>query len=123
MFKNKLKALEHPTPDTIDPESKYIRFYFNVFLVIAFFNLDATHFASTVLWLEDQKIRLYKIEDREGLRQIGKPEWQNAYAKFKIDVGMPTLNSPIDELSWLMIHAVKLEYLDHGKAQLKHEIY
>lgn len=79
-------------------------------------------FASTVLWLEDQKIRYYKIEDREALRNIDitkdwEPAWELAYKQFQIDVGMPTaiLRSAAEELSWLLSYAVRLEYLDNGK--------
>lgn len=84
-------------------------------------NIDRAQFANTVLWLEDQKIRLYKIEDRQGLRAIGeKPnweiEWNKAYGKLKSDLGMPKLESPAEELSWLLNHAVRLEYLDNGKS-------
>lgn len=73
--------------------------------------------------MEDQKIRLYKIEDREALRKIGDnpnwdTAWEEAYKKFKNDVGMPALDAPAEEVSWLLMHAVKLEYMDNGKTLL-----
>ncbi|KAJ6635141.1 RNA transcription, translation and transport factor protein [Pseudolycoriella hygida] len=99
MFRNKLTALEHPTPDApIDCSNR-------------------VQFANTVLWLEDQKIRHYKIEDREPLRAIGTPNWEKnweaAYEQYKNDVGMMKVNGPVEELSWLLSYAVRLEYLDN----------
>lgn len=85
--------------------------------------IDRSQFANTVLWLEDQKIRFYKIEDRQVLRSIGeKPdweiEWNKAYGKLQKDLGMPKFESPAEELSWLLNHAVRLEYLDNGMANV-----
>lgn len=76
-------------------------------------------FANTVLWLEDQKIRHYKIEDREPFRAIDVPNWQPAwdefYSKYQLDVGMPTANlcTAAEQLSWLLTYAVRLEYTDN----------
>ena len=36
---------------------------------------DEKEFRNLVLWLEDHKIRHYKIEDRQGLRNVDTPEW------------------------------------------------
>lgn len=78
-------------------------------------------FANTVLWLEDQKIRQYKIEDREALRAIGTtPEWETnweaAYAIYRNDVGMPAeLLQSLEQLSWLLSVAVRWEYTDNSR--------
>ncbi|XP_055903341.1 RNA transcription, translation and transport factor protein [Eupeodes corollae] len=94
MLKMKLEALEHPNPDSVDVKNRKV-------------------FASTVLWLEDQKIRQYKIEDRVGLRKVDNiPEWEKAYQRYKTDVGIPKFDSPMEELSWLLSYAVRLEFLD-----------
>lgn len=94
MLKMKLEALEHPSPDSVDAKNRKV-------------------FASTVLWLEDQKIRQYKIEDRVGLRKVDNiPEWEKAYQSYKADVGIPKFDSPLEELSWLLSYAVRLEFLD-----------
>lgn len=76
--------------------------------------MDSPDFASTILWLEDQKIRHYKIEDRDGLRKIEEPDvWKPAYAKYKADLGVPAnLSSPVEELVWILGYAIRLEYLD-----------
>uniref|UniRef100_A0A1B0CKB8 Carnitine deficiency associated protein n=2 Tax=Lutzomyia longipalpis TaxID=7200 RepID=A0A1B0CKB8_LUTLO len=95
MLKAKLCALDHPTPETVNCE-------------------DPKQFRSTVLWLEDQKIRHYKIEDRAELRKIDSNEWDAAYAKYKVDLKVPAgLGSPIEELAWIMGYAVRLEYFDN----------
>lgn len=65
------------------------------------------------MWLEDQKIRQYKIEDREQLRKADNlPIWEKAYAKYKIDMGVPKYETALEELSWFLSYAVRLEYLD-----------
>lgn len=119
MFRNHLIALEHPTPNAIDFSGK-ITLCLLLFSILTYSRpIDQTQFSSTILWLEDQKIRQYKIEDRETLRQIGTsanwlPAWQEAYSKYKRDVNMPVFNASLEEMSWLMSHAVRLEYLDNG---------
>lgn len=77
---------------------------------------DEQEFASTILWLEDQKIRLYTIDDREGLRDIQtSARWNEAYAKYKTDIGCPQLASRTEELCWFLSYAIRLEYLDRAE--------
>lgn len=79
----------------------------------SFKSSDRKEFASTILWLEDQKIRLYTIEDREKLRNIDNPKmWEEGYLKYKADLNMPSLESQQEELAWILSHAVRLEFLD-----------
>lgn len=94
MLKMKLQALEHPNPDSVEVNNRKV-------------------FASTVLWLEDQKIRQYKIEDRVGLRMVENlVEWEKAYQQYKMDIGIPIFDTALEELSWLLSYAVRLEFLD-----------
>lgn len=67
-----------------------------------------------MLWVEDQKIRHYKIEERAGLRNVNDAvEWQKAFDKYKHDLGCPaSLKTQIEILSWILGYAVKLEYGD-----------
>lgn len=44
---------------------------------------DETQFRNCVVWLEDQKIRHYKIEDRGNLRNIPSSDWPKAYQKVR----------------------------------------
>ena len=43
--------------------------------------VDEEQVRNLVVWLEDQKIRLYKIDDRAGLRDVKSPEWAKAFSK------------------------------------------
>ncbi|RUS73633.1 hypothetical protein EGW08_018606, partial [Elysia chlorotica] len=68
-----------------------------------------------ILWLEDQKIRHYKIEDRAGLRNVdSSDEWNAAFQDY-----VKSLNSPFSikqrgpVLDWLLGFAVRLEYGDN----------
>lgn len=68
-----------------------------------------------ILWLEDQKIRHYKIEDRENLRKIDSQNWHTHFKKYLEDVECPFLSGKLtDQLEWLISYAVKLEYSDNG---------
>ncbi|EDW95816.1 RNA transcription, translation and transport factor protein isoform X1 [Drosophila yakuba] len=94
MLKLKLEALGHPTSSDVALS-------------------DRKEFASTVLWVEDQKIRLYTVEDREKLRNIDNPAiWEEGYLKYCADLNMPPLESQQEQLAWILSHAVRLEFLD-----------
>ncbi|KAH8310682.1 hypothetical protein KR044_002523, partial [Drosophila immigrans] len=74
---------------------------------------DRKEFASTILWLEDQKIRLYTIEDRDKLRCLDDLKlWEAAYVKYCSDLSMPHLETQLEQLTWIVGHAIRLEYLD-----------
>lgn len=95
MLKNKLICLDYPNPESVN-----IR--------------DPKSFRQILLWLEDQKIRHYKIDERAELRKIGSPDWQKAYEKYKTDLNCPKeLISAEDQLKWICNYAVKLEYMDN----------
>ncbi|CAH2063633.1 unnamed protein product, partial [Iphiclides podalirius] len=95
MFKLKLTALGHPNPDIFNCE-------------------DLKEYRSVVLWLEDQKIRHYKIEDREGLRNIENDSWNEAYDSYQRDLVSPVADgAPNEQLNWLLSYAVRLEYADN----------
>ncbi|OBS71918.1 hypothetical protein A6R68_13503 [Neotoma lepida] len=62
MFRRKLTALDYHNP--------------------AGFNCkDETEFRNFIVWLEDQKIRHYKIEDRGNLRNIHSSDWPKFFEK------------------------------------------
>lgn len=68
-----------------------------------------------MLWLEDQKIRHYKIEDRAGLRNIDEESWKEAYDSYQKDLVSPASKGTLNEqLNWLLSYAVRLEYADNG---------
>ncbi|CAH1402702.1 unnamed protein product [Nezara viridula] len=72
------------------------------------------HFKTVVLWLEDQVIRHYKIEDRESLRDLDSPNWNNAFVQYCKDLECPLpVASPNECLEWIAGLAVRLEYSDN----------
>ncbi|XP_049865037.1 RNA transcription, translation and transport factor protein [Pectinophora gossypiella] len=96
MFKLKLTALGHPNPDSFNCD-------------------DEKEYRSVILWLEDQKIRHSKIEDREGLRNIESDSWKEAYDAYQKDLVSPASEgTPAEQLNWLLSYAVRLEYADNA---------
>lgn len=96
MLKLKLTALGHPNPDTFDINSEQ-------------------EYRSVVVWLEDQKIRHYKIEERGALRNIESSTWLQAYDTYQKDLASPiTSGSLTEQINWLVSFAVRLEYADNA---------
>lgn len=76
---------------------------------------DEKEYRSVILWLEDQKIRHYKIEERDGLRNIEKDGWKEAFNTYQRDLVSPVAEgTPNEQLNWLLSYAVRLEYADNG---------
>jgi len=94
MFRNKLLCLEHPNPEGVNVN-------------------EEKQFRNLVLWLEDQKIRIYKIEDRAELRKINSTDWPKVFDKYKNDLNCPKELQTMDQLRWILAYAIKLEYLDN----------
>ena len=48
-----------------------------------YYNLFAEEaaFRNLVVWVEDQKIRHYAIDDRTALRSVSSTDWMKAYQK------------------------------------------
>lgn len=61
---------------------------------------DETQFRNCIVWLEDQKIRHYKIEDRGNLRNIPSSDWPKAYQQVRPDHHHPAshwdIRTPFD---------------------------
>ncbi|KAI4877928.1 hypothetical protein NFI96_001027, partial [Prochilodus magdalenae] len=75
---------------------------------------DETEFRNFIVWLEDQKIRHYKIEDRGNLRNIPSSEWPKSFEKYLQDVGCPFSTQERQEsVDWLLGLAVRFEYGDN----------
>lgn len=97
MLRNKLLCLEYPNADNVNVN-------------------DEKQFRNLVLWLEDQKIRNYKIEERAMLRKVNSPDWLEVFDKYKNDLNCPKeLLSSMDQLKWIVAHAIKLEFMDNGE--------
>ena len=91
-FKRKLRALGHPNPDKVDAQKE-------------------NQFRDLVIWLEDQKIRHYTIDDRRALRDTNSPDWKVTFDKYLTDLVCPILSgSQLEVLDWLLGVAVRYEY-------------
>lgn len=42
---------------------------------------DEQQWRNLIVWLEDQKIRMYKIEDRKRLRDTSTGNWSKAFSQ------------------------------------------
>ncbi|KAL0122280.1 hypothetical protein PUN28_007188 [Cardiocondyla obscurior] len=96
MFERKLKALGYLEWDKVNGS-------------------NPEHFRKVIVWLEDQKIRNYTIEDRQKLRNITSPEWPEAFKKYCNDVNCPILENQVDQLEWFIGYAIWLEFSDDCK--------
>ncbi|KAK3609276.1 hypothetical protein CHS0354_001876 [Potamilus streckersoni] len=95
MFRRKLLALGYPQPDSFNTQ-------------------DENQFRSIIVWLEDQKIRHYKIEERASLRSISSPDWVKALHSYLMDLECPYQQSEKNcVIEWLLAYAVRLEYGDN----------
>jgi RLL motif-containing protein 1 len=96
MFARKLQALQH-------------------FNATSFDHNDEKQFRGLVLWLEDQKIRNYKVEDRAGLRDTESPLWYKSFGKYLESLECPytvKTERPI-VVDWLLSVAVRNDYNDN----------
>ena len=99
MFRRKLKALGYHTIDKFNLESP-------------------VELKSLVVWLEDQKIRHYKIDEREDLRKRTGDGWTETYRNYLKALECP-FNAQTDGLScieWLLEFAVRCEFEDKAEA-------
>ncbi|XP_056287246.1 RNA transcription, translation and transport factor protein [Pseudoliparis swirei] len=95
MFRRKLTALDYHNPGDFDCT-------------------DETQYRNCVVWLEDQKIRHYKIEDRGNLRNVPSSDWPAAYQKYLQDLSCPFgAQEKQESVDWLLGLAVRYEYGDN----------
>lgn len=77
---------------------------------------DEKSFRDLIVWLEDQKIRHYKIEDRGEIKGIDSKDWPTAYKRYLGELNCPA--SPSDRaavVDWLLGLSVKFEYGDSAE--------
>lgn len=95
MFRRKLTALEYHNPTGFDCK-------------------DETEFRNFIVWVEDQKIRHYKIEERGNLRNIPSSDWPKHFEKYLQDVNCPFSAPERQEtVDWLLGLAIRFEYGDN----------
>ncbi|CAI9739332.1 Hypothetical predicted protein [Octopus vulgaris] len=94
-FRRKLLALEYHNPEAFNiKDDKCIR--------------------AIVHWLEDQKIRHYKISDRDAIRDTASDTWQEAFKNYLSELGCPyNADETPAVMDWLLGYAVRLEYGDN----------
>ena len=63
----------------------------NYLIINEFSFVDEGEYRNLILWLEDQKIRHYKIEDRAGLRNMKGSDWMKAFNNVIIIIGISFL--------------------------------
>ncbi|XP_064860189.1 RNA transcription, translation and transport factor protein-like isoform X1 [Oncorhynchus nerka] len=103
MFRRKLTALDYHNPSGFDCK-------------------DETEFRNFIVWLEDQKIRHYKIEERGNLRNIPSSGWPKSFEQYLQDVNCPfTVEERQESVDWLLGLAVRLEYGDNGSPVEKYK--
>ncbi|XP_040029186.2 RNA transcription, translation and transport factor protein isoform X1 [Gasterosteus aculeatus] len=104
MFHRKLTALDYHNPSAFDCTDT----------PTCHLCSDDTQYRNCVVWLEDQKIRHYKIEDRGNLRNIPSSDWPEAYQKYLQDLNCPFgAQEKQESVDWLMGLAVRYEYGDN----------
>ncbi|MBN3288737.1 RTRAF protein, partial [Polyodon spathula] len=125
MFRRKLAALDYHNPTGFnckveaavpfsDPQRAVLRADFSSPVCPLTCLSDETEFRNFVVWLEDQKIRHYKIEERGNLRNIHSPEWPKHFEKYLQDVASPfTVLERQEAVDWLLSLAVRFEYGDN----------
>lgn len=101
MLRRKLQALEYHSASTFDPEAPADR-------------------RALAVWLEDQKIRHLKIEEREALREAGpEAKWREVFTGYlaKLDCPYDLASQQMATLDWLLGVALRYDYTDMAENQ------
>ena len=86
-----------------------------ILIQLLFLISDENEVRNLVVWLEDRKVRRYKIEDRQALRDPSS-NLTEVLDKYFRDLGCPIVDLDLAaKLEWLLGFAVTLEYTDGGK--------
>lgn len=100
-FQRKLIALQYPQAGKFDAN-------------------DNQSFKHIILWIEDQKIRHYKIDGRSGLRNLQEPGWTKNFDTYLKEVMCPfPSKDKMSVLDWLLGLAVRLEFGDNVEQYAK----
>jgi hypothetical protein len=117
MVKRLLSALEYPQCDSVNINGKQLPFVFyrHRYHNLTYF-IDVTTFRKIVVWLEQNKIQKASPNVQNGLKNIGSGDWPNNFVKYKEELGCPNLQTPQEQLQWLLGFAVQVE--THNKSNL-----
>ncbi|CAG0886812.1 unnamed protein product [Darwinula stevensoni] len=94
MFKRKLTALDFDNIEQLDVN-------------------DPKQFRNMIVWLEDRKIRHYKMDQRGALRATDSLNWSEAFQSYLRDLACPLSQDDLSGVTdWLLGYAIRLEYGD-----------
>ncbi|XP_076463429.1 RNA transcription, translation and transport factor protein-like [Babylonia areolata] len=98
MYRRKLLALDYTQPEQFDVNNE-------------------AQVRQLVVWLEDQKIRHLKIEDRAGLRDTASANWGSVFQNYLTELNCPYIGGRKEViLDWLLGYAVRLEHGDDAES-------
>jgi hypothetical protein len=103
MVKRLLSALEYPQCDSVNIN-------------------DVTTFRKIVVWLEQNKIQKASPNVQNGLKNIASGDWPNNFVKYKEELGCPNLQTPQEQLQWLLGFAVQVETHNKSDLYVKHAV-
>ncbi|XP_068894364.1 RNA transcription, translation and transport factor protein [Tenebrio molitor] len=103
MVKRLLSALEYPQCDSVNIN-------------------DVTTFRKIVVWLEQNKIQKASPNVQNGLKNIASGDWPNNFVKYKEELGCPNLQTPQEQLQWLLGFAVQIETHNKSDLYVKHAV-
>jgi hypothetical protein len=78
-------------------------------------DVNCNKFRQLVSWIEDAKIRLYKVEDRASLRDFSDKAWNQTFEKYLKALECSYNSTDGRVLQWLLNYALSLEYRDNGR--------
>ncbi|KAK5647616.1 hypothetical protein RI129_002508 [Pyrocoelia pectoralis] len=103
MFKRKLSALQYPNFDAVNAT-------------------DEKQFRKVIAWLEENKIKKYKSNNRP-ISDINSSNWKKSFEQYKKDVSCPVKsNLTIEELDWFVNFALDIEYLKNKSKYDQHSL-
>ncbi|QDZ17728.1 RNA transcription, translation and transport factor protein [Chloropicon primus] len=76
--------------------------------------LGSKKFRELVSWVEDTKIRLHKVEEREALRDHGSSTWTRTFEAYLEALECPYKAEDAGALDWVLNYALSLEYRDNA---------
>ena len=112
-FLRKLQALEYPDIASISSCTSSS----------AFSSFSSPSFRTLVAWLELTKIRFWPVEQREPLKQLTHPQWNEVCCRYLSELDCPRVYASNDEMSveqvnrivdWLLNQAIGAEFADHA---------
>lgn len=81
MFARKLEALDYHSPKFFDYKGTIETINCLIHYLMLLKLKDEKTFRNFVSWIENQKIRFYKVEDRAALDNIDDHQWPQAFQK------------------------------------------